>query len=140
MFDTASEAQRIEDLDASAALARAVERRRAADAAEAELLLVAAHWADLHAVLPGEDADGFTVPGAEELVPLAGPGTPAVAEFAPAELAAALSMSSHAGQLLVGDALELRHRLPRTWARDPGHSPCRCGADGGSPRPPAPYP
>jgi hypothetical protein len=26
-------------------------------------------------------------------------------------------MSSHAGQLLVGDALELRHRLPRTRAR-----------------------
>jgi hypothetical protein len=77
-FDTAIDAaeQGIEDLDASAALARAVERRRAADAAEAELLAVAAHWADLHAVLPGEDADGFTVPGAEELVPLAGPGTP----------------------------------------------------------------
>ncbi len=106
----------VDELDTAAALSRAVERRRAADAAEAELLALAAHWADLHAVLDG-DPDGFRVPGMEALVSLAGPGTPQVAEFAPAELAAALGMSTYAGQLLVGDALELRHRLPRLWAR-----------------------
>jgi hypothetical protein len=53
----------------------------------------------------------------EQLMPLAGEGTPPVAEFAPAELAAALGISTFAGQHLVGDALELRHRLPRLWAR-----------------------
>ncbi len=93
-----------------------MDRRRTADVAEAELLAIAAHWADLHAVLDG-DPDGFRVPGMEALVPLAGPGAPEVAEFAPAELGAALGMSSYAGQVLVGDALELRHRLPRLWAR-----------------------
>ena len=53
----------------------------------------------------------------EALVALAGPGAPEVAEFAPAELAAALGVSTFAGQALVGDALELRHRLPRLWGR-----------------------
>lgn len=111
--------ERFEDLnglDASTALACAVERRRAADRAEAELLGIAAHWADLHPVLSG-DPDGFRVPGMEKLVSLAGPGTPEVAEFAPAELGSALGVSTYAAQLLVGDSLELRHRLPRLWTR-----------------------
>ena len=106
----------LDDLGPAAALVFAVHRRRAVDSAEADLLGVAAHWADLHPVLAG-DPDGFRVPGMERLVPLAGEGTPEVAEFAPAELAAALGMSTAAGQQLVGDALELRHRLPRLWAR-----------------------
>lgn len=114
MFDTS-------DLDAAATLNSALERRVAADRAEAELLALAAHWADLHPVI-GESADGFQVDGMERLVPLAGPGAPEVAEFAPAELAATLGMSSYAGQRLVGDALELRHRLPRLWARVQGGS------------------
>ena len=107
----------MDDLDPQGALAAATTRRRAADRAEAELLALAAHWADLHAVLPGTDAARIAVPGMERLVRLAGEGTPEVAEFAPAELAAALSLSSFAGACLVGDALELRHRLPRLWAR-----------------------
>src|SRR5680860_1173233 len=105
----------LDDLDPTEALARAVDRRRTADRAEAELLAIAAHWADLHPVLSGPD--GVRVKGMERLMPLAGPGTPEVAEFAPAELGAALSMSTFAAQHLVGDALELRHRLPRLWAR-----------------------
>ena len=104
-----------------AVLNAAVERRRTADRAEADLLALAAHWADLHAVLLGDDAAGVVVPsalpGREQLVPLAGEGTPAVAEFAPAELGAALGVSSYAATALIGDALELRHRLPRLWQR-----------------------
>jgi Domain of unknown function (DUF222) len=108
--------EQLEDLDATEVLARALDRRHVADCAEAELLALAALWADLHAVLDGEP-DGFRVPGMQRLVPLAGKGAPQVAEFAPAELAAALGMSTFGGQGLVGDALELRHRLPRLWAR-----------------------
>lgn len=107
----------LDALDAPAALAFAVDRRRTADRAEAELLAVAAHWADLHAVLPGGAADGIPLDGMQRLVPLAGDGAPGVAEFAPAELGAALGMTTYAAQRLVGDALELRHRLPRLWAR-----------------------
>ncbi|MGZ4476696.1 MAG: DUF222 domain-containing protein [Nocardioides sp.] len=111
------------DLDPAAALSTAVARRRAADAAEAELLAIAAHWADLHAVLPGADVAAaglgaqLRIGGVERLVPLAGEGTPEVAEFAPAELGAALGMTTYAAGVLVGNALELRHRLPRLWAR-----------------------
>jgi hypothetical protein len=115
----------VEDLDADSALAEAVRLRRGADAAQARLLRVAAHWADLHGVLPDDTRGGqaaghrsrTVIGGTERLVPLAGPGAPAVAEFAPAELGAALGMSTHAAAVLVGTALELRHRLPRLWAR-----------------------
>lgn len=99
-------------------LAAAVQRRRTADRAEAELLALAAVWADLHPVVAG--AAGLPVEGMERLVPLAGDGTPEVAEFAPAELGAALGVSTRAAGMLVGDALELRHRLPRLWARVQG--------------------
>ena len=53
----------------------------------------------------------------EGLVPLAGPGAPWVAEFAPADLAAALGISHDAARQLLADALELAHRLPRLWDR-----------------------
>ena len=110
----------LDGLDAPGALAEAVALRQTADRAEAQLLWLAAHWADLHAVLPGQ-GDGVgarvVVPGMERLLRLAGPGTPEVAEFAPAELGAALGMSTFAASCLVGDALELRHRLPRLWGR-----------------------
>jgi hypothetical protein len=48
---------------------------------------------------------------------LAGPGAPEVGEFCVAELAAALRISSDAGRSLLAEAVELAHRLPRTWAR-----------------------
>jgi hypothetical protein len=38
-----------------------------------------------------------------------------VAEFAPAELAAVLGWSTETAKVLMGDALELRCRLPRVW-------------------------
>ncbi len=40
-----------------------------------------------------------------------------MAEFAAAELGAELQMSPHAAARLIGDALDLRHRLPKLWAR-----------------------
>ncbi len=40
-----------------------------------------------------------------------------MAEFAPAELGVVLATSSSAAERLVGDALDLRHRLPQLWAR-----------------------
>ena len=51
----------------------------------------------------------------EALTPLAGQGAPLVAEFAPAELAAVLGWSTETVKELMGDALELRYRLPRVW-------------------------
>ncbi len=53
-------------------------------------------------------------------VPVAGPGAPLVAEFSVAEFAAALGLSTDAGRGYLGEAVELRYRLPRLWARVTG--------------------
>ena len=108
------------DCDTPAAvLAFAQAQRAAAQRAEARLLEAALVWADLHPEESLTTPVGGGDPGpalfAEVAVPLAGEGTPLVAEFAPMELGAALGMSTDSARALVGDALELAHRLPRTW-------------------------
>ncbi len=103
-------------LDAGAALAAAAELRAIADRAEAKLLEVAAHFADLHPE-PDLAADTDWLPGMERAREFGGQGCPEVAEFAPVEFGAALGLSSAAAARLIGEALGLRHRLPRLWAR-----------------------
>jgi hypothetical protein len=74
----------------------------------------AAAWAAMHsedALRPDEPTFGDTVES------LAGPGAPGILEFSVHEFAAALGMSSEWGAAYLGLAIELRYRLPRTWAR-----------------------
>jgi hypothetical protein len=124
-------------LDAAATLGFVVERRRRADAAAADELRAVTHFADLHRVGPGElgavdaevgrsvqlgvdvDGDGHLpgLLGVEGELRLARQGAFGVAEFAVAELAAALGLSEPAARAYVGQALELRDRLPRCWDR-----------------------
>ena len=113
----APEAGEVEDLTASDLLALARERKAAEDQAAAELLEVAARWADLHPPESIHSAAAFTVPGCEHEEPIAGEGCPLVAEFCIAELGAVLGISTTAAKKLIGHALELRHRLPRLWAQ-----------------------
>ena len=108
MFDTD-----LSHLSADQALDLADQVDTAADRAEATRLQVALRWADLHRHL---DAGGAALPGAERLIGLGGDGAPPVAELAPAELGARCRMSHGACADLIGDALDLRHRLPRLWA------------------------
>ncbi len=126
-LDATEAAPDVRDLDASAVLDAAVERRRAADRAEADLLALAVHWVDLHPATPEHPAATFPTqrtgglasalgPSFFDRAPLAGPGTLAVAEYAVEELAAALSLSHGAGLALVSEAVELRQRLPRLWS------------------------
>src|SRR5690349_642221 len=126
-YDETEAAPGVRDLDASAVLDAVVQRRRTADRAEAELLALAVHWVDLHpvteehpaAVFPTQRAGGLASalgPGFFDRAPLAGVGTPAVAQCAVEELAAALNVSHAAGLSLVSEAVELRCRLPRLWA------------------------
>lgn len=106
-------AARLVELVSSAQTVDAMMRaRRRAWAAEAESFMLAAHFADLHAVV---DATGVALPGAERLVWMGGDGTPEVAEFAPLEIAAALTTSVESARALIGDALDLRHRFPQLW-------------------------
>ncbi len=75
-------------------------------------------WARLHPC-PAEETPahwGQLDLHGESVCPLAGEGAPWVAEFAPAELGAALGIGVEAAKQLLGDALELAHRLPRLWA------------------------
>ncbi|MEO5652805.1 MAG: DUF222 domain-containing protein, partial [Marmoricola sp.] len=93
--------------------ARVAERRAAADQ-----LGLALTWARLHPC-PADEVPahwGEVAFDGEGLCPLAGVGAPWVAEFAPADFGAALSISVDAAKQLLGDALELAHRLPRLWA------------------------
>ncbi|NPC98297.1 HNH endonuclease signature motif containing protein [Nocardioides sp. zg-DK7169] len=112
------------DCDTPAAvLAFAQAQRAAAQAAEVKVLEAALLWAAMH---PEESiSDGASTGStngtaglifAEIAVPLAGEGAPLVAEFAPMELGAALGLSTDSARSLIGDALELAHRLKRTWA------------------------
>lgn len=95
-------------------LAFAREQRRAADRAEADLFVAAAAWADQHSV---DSIAPALADWDEKALPLAGEGTPEVAEFCIAEFASVVGMATRAGRALIGDALETRHRLPRVWAR-----------------------
>jgi hypothetical protein len=103
---------------AAGVIAFARERRHQADQAEAELLQSALWWADLHPVESIESAATFTLPGVGDTgILLGGDGCPLVAEFSVAEFAAAIGVGTESGKHLIGQALELAHRLPRLWAR-----------------------
>ncbi|WP_224278609.1 HNH endonuclease signature motif containing protein [Nocardioides lacusdianchii] len=104
-------------LGPAALLASIRSARSVEDAAAAEQLDLAARWADLHPPESIHSAASFTVAGCEREEPIAGPGTPLVAEFCVAELGTVLGISSVSAKKLVGHALELRHRLPRLWSQ-----------------------
>ena len=109
------------ELDAAATLAAAEANEYALITAETRRLCIAAHWADLH---PGDAVAQSRLPGIEHPVRLGGEGTPTVAGFAPAELGCVLRISDGAACRLIGDALDLRHRLRLIWAAAAaGHVP-----------------
>ncbi|MGD7788390.1 DUF222 domain-containing protein [Propionibacteriaceae bacterium Y1700] len=83
--------------------------------AEADLLVVAAKYADAHP--PADDQDTIATDRrfSRDEIGFTTWGLPEVSAAAIAELAARLKLSTGAGRSLVGHALQLRHRLPRTW-------------------------
>ncbi len=115
----AAEACGVEDPTAADVLRVIRERRVAENQAAADQLALAAQWADLHPPESIHDAATFSVPSAgwEHEEPIAGEGCPLVAVFCVAELGGVLGVSSVAAKKLIGQALELRHRLPRLWGQ-----------------------
>ena len=107
----------VEELGASEALVAFGDLRRIRDRASRDIFVLAAHFADLYHVVAGRDGGLRTAPGSERAIKVAGDGAPLVAEFAIAEMAAELGMTTWSARRLVGDALETRHRLPKLWAR-----------------------
>ncbi|WP_224275544.1 HNH endonuclease signature motif containing protein [Nocardioides lacusdianchii] len=112
------------------ALDRAAAAMSAKRRVEVEVLEAALAWAHAHVVGPdaesgevaGWRSDTIRTPGTaaalfgERALPLAGEGTPLVAEFCVMELAAVLDVSHEATLALLGDVLDLAHRLPRLCA------------------------
>lgn len=92
-------------------LDRVIDARERELAAQIDLLVAAADWAEAR---PGDGRVPTFLHG-ENTLHIAGAGAPGIGEFALAELAAVLGWSRNATLSLVGAALELRHRLPRLW-------------------------
>lgn len=101
------------ELDAASTLAAAEANEHTLITAETRRLEIAAHWADLH---PGDALAESRIPGTEHPVRLGGEGTPTVGDLASAELGGVLRMSDGSASRLIGDALDLRHRLRLIWA------------------------
>ncbi|MGZ0147431.1 HNH endonuclease signature motif containing protein [Kribbella sp. WER1] len=109
----------LDDLDTAGVLAAAAECAQLQEQAAVGLLQAALAFADRNAVLEGYPDDplrGGPLPGLERLRVYGGEGCPGVAEFAPIEFGAVVGMSSGAAASLIGEALALRHRLPKVWA------------------------
>jgi hypothetical protein len=104
----------LDDLDAAALLAAAADHAHDQEHAAVGILRIALAFADRNAVPTWTGRD--PLPGHERLHIYGGEGCPGVAEFAPVEFGAVLAMSSGAAASLIGEALALRHRLPRVWA------------------------
>src|SRR4051794_2390453 len=127
------------NLDTAAVLAAARAARNAENAAAAQVLFHAVEWARLHQVDSVQDAATWLVEhGGDTGIPIAGEGAPLVSEFAVAEFATALGLSAGAGRNLVGQALELAHRLPKLWERGQAGAPAPGRAPPGPRQNPAP--
>lgn len=101
------------DLDAGDTLTAVEGALQAKRGAEAEILRLAVHWADLHPGVPGPAIGPRTHD--ERQVQLGGDGTPVVGEFASAELGVSLEIHPIAARHLIADAVDLWFRLPRLW-------------------------
>jgi hypothetical protein len=101
--------------DVLAASEAALVRKRTA---QVEDLLLMLRWADLHGEDPQERPGAVpTRRGGDRLVELGGDGTPGVQELCVHELAIARQTHPASTRATLGDALDLRHRLPLTWAQ-----------------------
>jgi hypothetical protein len=105
----------LDELDAAATLAAAEVSVRARRQAEVHDLLVVARWADLHSDLPVEDPDAPSH-AREKMIQPGGDGTPGMREFALPELAWAKQVHHATVRAQLADILDLRYRLPLTFA------------------------
>ena len=80
---------------------------------EIQQLQQAVRWVELH---PGDEVDTSVEWGMRDLE-IAGDGAPTIDEGAIAEFALAIGISTDSGRIYLGDAVELKYRLPRIWAR-----------------------
>jgi len=111
MFDPAVEVATTAQLSARIAAAHA-----ALVEAECEELVLAAAWADAHYLDPDGTRQHEYGPVVERSVAWGGDGCPQVSEHCALELGALRGTGGTAARMLIADALDVRHRLPRLWA------------------------
>ena len=95
------------------AAARAASRME--QAAGVAKLTAAVEWAALHE--PTGTGDSAYWWEAGHMVPLAGEGASEIGEYAIAEFATALGVTTQSGRRFIGHALEIAWRLPKLWAQ-----------------------
>ncbi len=83
--------------------------------AEFHQLELIARICELNATLTADESP--VIPGGERLRRYGGDGTPRVREFCIDTIGVRLAMPTHRAEFLVTDALDLKFRLPSTWAR-----------------------
>jgi hypothetical protein len=121
--DPTGRALEVSDLTAAEVLDALAVGCRGVDRAEADKLALVVHYVDLHPVTPERAAvmwdlnEGVGDPDTRVAVevPLAGVGTPGVADYALEALGPVLGMGYRATKAYVAAAVELRFRLPRLW-------------------------
>src|SRR3546814_7905201 len=122
MKNTASTATfGVEDLDGAALCSEVSGVSRDALAIAARRYAVAHQWCITHPPIDDGDAATFgdvRLPGLSGCDSrVGGEGTPGVAVFAVEAYAATAGLSTGTAAQILPDALDLQHRLPRTWAR-----------------------
>jgi len=115
MFDSAEDLPAVSPAVSTARLAGLIEQNHAElVSAECRMLQLACAWADAHYLdSSGEDYQ----PLIRRACAWGGEGTPEVSEYCAAELGALQGTGMMAARVLIADALDLRHRLPRLWGR-----------------------
>ncbi|NYG60132.1 hypothetical protein BJ980_003055 [Nocardioides daedukensis] len=111
----------VEDLDGAALCSEVSGLSRDALAIAARRYAVAHQWCITHPPLEEGEAATFgdvRLPGLSGCDSrVGGEGTPGVAVFAVEAYAATAGLSTGTAAQILSDALDLQHRLPRTWAR-----------------------
>src|SRR5215213_9461093 len=91
---------------------------QAHQAAGCRMLILAAAWADTHPRRATQlNEAGRPFPGGDRGRIFGAESNPEASEFCPVEFGALQATSTAAAALLIGDALDLRHRLPLIWHR-----------------------
>ncbi|MDP9824205.1 hypothetical protein J2S59_004014 [Nocardioides massiliensis] len=85
------------------------------DRLDVDDLLIANHLAGLYEAGTLAEATKAFRHDPERMVALAGEGAPIVSEYAASELSGHLRMPLQSARQLLGDAIEIAHRLPRLW-------------------------
>ena len=98
--------------DADAVITAMLDADRAVRVEQVRKFCLAASYADMHSTI---DQAGWWPMGGPRLINLGGDGAPEVVDLCLYELSAALRVTPESAEMLIGDALAVRHRFPHAW-------------------------